>query len=535
MQQIWMPRTTAAIVLVCAGLVLFFYKVGDRDLWAPDEDEYAQMSREMIRTGNWIFPTVNGEPWAVKPVLYNWLIAAVSVPWGDVDEFRARIFSSLSALGTFMITFVMGRRLFSPFAGFLAALVLGTNVLFLQYARWSQTYMMSTFFMALAVLLFYRGYQEEDKRRTSYLLMYIPISLGVLIMGPVNLAMPGLVIFIYLVAMKDLKHIKLLRLGWGAIIFLAIAAPWYALITIEGGYAGDLLVTSNISRFLNASSHSRPLYYYIPGLFWAFAPWSALLPFAIHHAFSHRSAAARGHMKLLLSWFLGLLVFFSLADGKRHQYILPVYPALALLVGYWADRAVDGWKERYFRRAITTHWMALICLSAVLAVALPVGTLFVFESWFPALVGTSIIFGVFSLALWLTWKKRQVQHLILLPAALALIITVYSSHILIPKLENHKSPRAFCAEITSRMNGDSQWAMYRYYRAAYVYYTDSFTKVLHNQEQLEEFLDQPRLAVVATPQKEFDKVKDKLNLEVYILAERYVGHRKMVLLSNRDV
>jgi hypothetical protein len=85
------------------------------------------------------------------------------------------------------------------------------------------------------------------------------------------------------------------------------------------------------------------------------------------------------------------------------------------------------------------------------------------------------------------------------------------------------------------MDGDSQWAMYRYYRAAYVYYTDSFAKVLHNQEQLEEFLDQPRLALVATPQKELDQVKDKLNLEVFIVAERYIGHRKMVLIANKDL
>ena len=126
------------------------------------------------------------------------------------------------------------------------------------------------------------------------------------------------------------------------------------------------------------------------------------------------------------------------------------------------------------------------------------------------------VYGSFALALWLVRKKRHVQCLLLLPAAMVLVLTVYSSHVLIPRLEAHKSPRAFCAEITSRLNEGAQWAMYRYYRAAYVYYTDSFTSVLHNQYQLEEFMDQPGLAIVATPQKEFDKVKDKLNLIVYI-------------------
>ncbi len=191
-------KTQAAILMLlfCMGFLLFFYKVGDRDLWAPDEDEYAQMSREMIRYGHWIFPTVNGQPWAIKPVLYNWLIAAVALPGGDVNEFDARIFSALAALGTFLLTFYLGRRMFSTQAGFLAATVLGTSILFLKFARWSQTYMLSTFFAMLALFLFYRGYRSEDKRTVSYLLMYAATGLGVLTMGPVNLAMPGLVIFL---------------------------------------------------------------------------------------------------------------------------------------------------------------------------------------------------------------------------------------------------------------------------------------------------------------------------------------------------
>ena len=212
-------KTKILILLLLTGYALFFYKVGDRDLWAPDEDEYAQMSREMIRFNNWAFPTVNGQPWAIKPVLYNWLIAVVSLPWGDVNEFRARVFSSLAALGTFLATFYLGRRAFSPLAGLLSAAVLGTSVLFLQYARWSQTNMLSTFFMMFAVFLFYRGYTDPLKRTLSYLLMYASVGLGVLTMGPVNLIMPGMVVFFYLIVMKDFKHIKQLRLGWGILIF----------------------------------------------------------------------------------------------------------------------------------------------------------------------------------------------------------------------------------------------------------------------------------------------------------------------------
>ena len=309
------------IVLLLVGFFLFFYKVGDRDLWAPDEDEYAQISREMIRTGNWALPTVNGEPWAVKPVLYNWLVSAVSLPWGDVDEFRARVFSSLGAMGAMLLTFYLGSMMFSPLAGFLAALVLSTNIVFLQQARWAQTYMLSTFFATLAIVLFYRGYQKADKRTLSYLLMYLAVGLGVLTMGPVNLVVPGLVVFVYLVAMRDLKHIKKLHLGWGILIFLVVTLPWYLWVSLNTDMGFELVITTNISRYFTALHHPRPFYYYVKDLPWAFAPWSFFLPGAFWLAFSRRSDEDRIALKYLLVWSISIFVFFTLSKGKRPQYI----------------------------------------------------------------------------------------------------------------------------------------------------------------------------------------------------------------------
>ena len=239
---------TFILILIVISCLLFIYKVGDRDLWAPDEDEYAQMSREMIRTNNWMFPTVNGEPWTVKPVLYNWLVSAVSLPWGDVNEFRARIFSALSALGTVLTTYYIGRLAFSAPVGFLGALMLATSILFVHHGRWAQTYVMSTFFATLAIFLFFRGYRVPEKRSASYLMMYAAVGLGVLTMGPVNLAIPALVVFFYLVFSKDLVHIKDLKLGWGILIFMAIALPWYIAVSLQGGYAFDLIIWTNLSR-----------------------------------------------------------------------------------------------------------------------------------------------------------------------------------------------------------------------------------------------------------------------------------------------
>jgi len=526
-------KTKILILLLLAGYALFFYKVGDRDLWAPDEDEYAQMSREMIRFNNWAFPTVNGQPWAIKPVLYNWLIAVVSLPWGDVNEFRARVFSSLAALGTFLATFYFGRRAFSNLAGLLAAAALGTSVLFLQYARWSQTNMLSTFFMAFAVFMFYRGYTDPAKRTTSYLLMYAAAGLGVLTMGPVNLIMPGLVVFFYLVVMKDFSHIKHLRLGWGILIFAAITLPWYVLVSLNEGYGFDLLIRTNISRYFDTWTHAQPFYYYLKDLPWAFAPWSLFLPGALLLAFSKRTQADRPAVNFLLVWVISLFLFFSISQAKRPQYILAIYPALALLVGYLGDRAVNGWRETYYQKMIIVPALILLGILALATIALPIMAGIFFKPWLAATAGVSLITGSFAVLLWLAWRKSQPGRLLFLPAVFILVATLYSVHVLIPKMEFYKSPKPFCEEIVANLDRGGQWAMYRFYRAAYVYYTDSFCTVLNSESELEAFLKQPKLSMVVLKEKHYQSLADSIKNKTYILTQKPIGHRLMVLISNQ--
>ena len=521
-------------VLLVVGFVLFFYKVGDRDLWAPDEDEYAQISREMIRTGNWALPTVNGEPWAVKPVLYNWLVAAVSLPWGDVDEFHARVFSSLAAMGTMLLTFYLGRVMFSPLAGLLAALVLATNIVFLQQARWAQTYMLSTFFAALAIVLFYRGYRTAANRSLSYLLMYLAVGLGVLTMGPVNLAIPGLVVFAYLTAMRDLKHIAKLHLVWGTLIFLAVTLPWYLWVSLNSDMGFELLVTTNISRYFTALHHPRPFYYYLKDLPWTFAPWSLFLPGAFWLAFTRRSSENRPEMKFLLVWCISLFVFFSLSRGKRPQYILSLYPALALLVGYIGDRALMHWQDRFYRKAVIIPALVLLGVLALLSVALPVGTGLYFKPMLGISLGISAVTGTATALLLYAWRKKHARLLLFAPAGFVVVFVVFGVHLLIPRMEEFKSPRPFCDEIVTRMEKGADWAMYKFYRAAYVYYTDSFVKVLEDEEQLNRFLDRQTQVLVAMTQQDFDQLKETLAGRIHVITRRKIGHRPMILISNQN-
>jgi len=528
------------ILLIVICFLLFFHKVGDRDLWAPDEDEYGQMSREMIRTNNWLFPTVNGEPWAIKPALYNWCVSAISLPYGDVNEFRARVFSSLAALGTVLTIFQLGRIAFNPLAGFLGAIVLATNLLFIQYGRWAQTNMMSTFFATLAIFLFYRGYVDTEKRTSSYLLMYAAVGLGVLTMGPVNLAIPGLAVFFYLVVNKDVKHIFKMKLQWGIPLFLLIALPWYTLVGLQDGYGFDILIKTNLTRYFDTGAgHIRPFYYYIKDLPWAFFPWSLFLPGAFILAYSKRSKEQRKTLNFLLVWIVTIFIFFSLSKGKRPQYILSIYPALALLVGFLGDKAILLWKERFYQKAIIIPSIVLLSILAILVLALPIAAGIYFKPDFTSApefwltIGVSVITVIFIALNFSAWKREKVQRLLLLPALYIIVFTLYSVHFIIPRMEVYKSPRPFCEEIRTRLDQGAEWAMYQYYRAAFVYYTDSLVDVIETKEDLVRFLDRTTRSLVAMREEEYDGLSEDIRNRMYMIYQRQIGHRSMVLVSNQ--
>ena len=193
-------RKWIVLLLVLLSYPLFFYKLGDRDIWSPDEDEYVQVNREMVLDGHWIYPTANGQPYSIKPPLFNWVGSAFAKLNGEVTEHTSRLPSALAASAGLIILYFIGRMLFGHRAGVLAGLIIGTTPIYIEFGRWIQINMISTVLLTATLGLFYRGYSDERKRAPAYLLMYVPAGLGTLNMGLVNVAMPMIVIGLYLIA-----------------------------------------------------------------------------------------------------------------------------------------------------------------------------------------------------------------------------------------------------------------------------------------------------------------------------------------------
>ena len=334
-------RDTYALLALCVlCLVLFFFRLGGHPLWDVDEGMHAATSKDMVQTGDWVTPRFNGENFYDKTVLYNWFAAAAFLVFG-FTEFAARMPAALLGLGTVLATFLLGRRLLGSRAGLLAGVILATSPEFIVLSRVVVHDISLAFFVTLALLFFYRAYTVADRRMTHFMLFYASLGLAVLAKGPVGLLLPGLIIGIFLLVRGRLAFLKEMSLGRGVLVFLAVAAPWYVLMSIRNeDYLRYFVLKQNLGNFLSKAQahHPQPFYYYVPMLLGGMLPWSLFIPLALFRSLRQGIKKLGDGVLFPLLWLAVIFLFFSSARSKLGTYVLPCFPAAALLVaGIWNE------------------------------------------------------------------------------------------------------------------------------------------------------------------------------------------------------
>lgn len=345
--------------IVCLSYVLFIQNLGAVSLWDPDEPRQAIEAREMMARADYLHPYLNGEPYLEKPPLYPWLIVIASKMQGKLDEFSSRIPSALAAGALLIITFLAGRGMAGHASGLLAAFVLAANIQFLENARESVMDMTFALFISLAIYL--GSLAAKNDKRFLFALALLPSILAVLLKGPAGFVLPVGVLFLFLLSERKLKTF-LVPLLVGSVFSLALSSIWF--IAAGRAYSGEFLLHQNLARYVRGFDHIESFYYYFAKLFFNFLPWSCLLPFAIHHACKRK-------LWLPLIWFALTFSFFELSRSKRAIYLLPLYPAMALMIGTFLR---EKWEI-----AMTNRWTGLgVKVFAVLIAACPVSVMVVF-------------------------------------------------------------------------------------------------------------------------------------------------------------
>ncbi len=343
-RRIWQ----AAIGLFFLCMLLYVWDLGLTPFYNYEEPKEALVVWEMVNRGNWVLPLRNGEETPLKPPLLHWLGALLALLTGRLNEFTIRFPSALAATAGVLLTFFFGYRLWGWRAGLLSALILATSPEWMRWAIIARSDMLLTFFSVAALMLFWWLWEEKTLGRWSLYLFYLLLGLAILAKGPVGILLPGLVVVCFLGVCRDLPFLRQLRLVEGAVIVSLVAASWYLLASWQGGWEffQKQILDENVFRFLGSEqggpSRNHAFYYYLPTLFAGMLPWSLFFPPLLYSLFRSRAELRDQRLLYPVAWCLVTLIFFSLASGKRSNYILVMYPAVALLLGSWWHWLVGG-------------------------------------------------------------------------------------------------------------------------------------------------------------------------------------------------
>ena len=293
--------------------------LGIRPLYKADESRYGEISREMVASGDWLTPRLNGFKYFEKPPLQYWASAALFELLGEHD-WVARLWTALLGIAGIALTLYAGNRLFGPPTGWYAAAVLAGSPLYVVLGQVNTLDMSVTFFLSAAIFAL-------CLRRILW--FWVACALAVLSKGLIGIVLPVGTLVLYLLLRRDWTLIGRLRPVTGGLLFLLIAAPWFIAVSAKNAeFAHFFFVQEHFQRF-TTEMHQRvhPWWYFVPVLAAGMVPWLVPLGHAAVRTLRERSDAEL----LLWCWALVVFVFFSASSSKLPPYILPIFPALAVL------------------------------------------------------------------------------------------------------------------------------------------------------------------------------------------------------------
>ena len=353
------------LILVLIYGLLWFGTLNYRHLIPSDEGRYAEISREMLVTGDWVTPRYNGYKYFEKPPLQIWATATAFNLFG-IGDWQARLWTALTGFLTILFVGFTGARIYNARAGWIAALVLASSPMWVIGGHINSLDMgLSAFLVAaLCSLLLAQTSRLQSGTRNWMWACWALMGLATLSKGVVGLAIPGMVFVVYSITAWDWKIWKRLYIISGTIVFLAITAPWFVLVAQRNPeFLEFFFIHEHLQRFTQ-TAHSRtgPIYFFIPLLILGFLPWVAQIPGAIGQAWQERNRQFSSGW-LLTCWFAVILGFFSLSQSKLPGYIIPIFPALALIVGNRLDRNLG------FSNSLKLPWQLQTAFFALFGIA----------------------------------------------------------------------------------------------------------------------------------------------------------------------
>jgi 4-amino-4-deoxy-L-arabinose transferase-like glycosyltransferase len=562
------------VILASFCFLLFVLGVGRWDLWDPDEPRYAEVAKEMVmNSGDWILMHLNGRVYGDKPPLFFWLIALSSYLWGGFTSFAVRFPAALFGTLTVLLTFFLGRSLYSSRTGLVSGFILATSLEFTYLSTRANIDTTLTFFTTASIFCFLLWVRHRKEKEAyddpmgglAFLGFYVGMGLATLAKGPVGFIIPLLVSLIYLAVQKDWKGIRRMRLMTGMLLFLVIVLFWYLPAVISGGkaYLQETLFKHTVDAYAKGWTHVNPFYYYFLNFPLDFLPWTLFLPALVCFKISKGKEGIGREFLFLLVWFVSIFLFFSFSKGKRPIYLLPLYPAAAVMVGNFWDEYISGpsWgsKKGVWISIPIYVLAALLFLTGTVLYFTPVVAGFTVDPHASKLLGT-ILKAARTAAKYLSYvpykiyvplfflvlgssilflvaqrlkRRSMVFVLIVLTVGIAFF---YGTRFMFPMIDPYKSARFLSQEVQQAMKPGDKLAMYGGFAIGpYNFYTGivPIADIESNDEMVSFFRSRERVFCLIQDH-EFEALKKKdLGIPLYLITRRKVGSKDIVLVSNQ--
>lgn len=529
------------VLLAIVWALLCLPNLGGPSLWDIDEGNNANAAREMYESGDWVVPYFNARMRYDKPALLYWLQASAYGVFG-INELSARLPSALAALLTILVTYELGRSAFGRSAGLISAVVLASCVAVCGSARFANPDALLDLFTALALWCFWKNWTAP--RWGWWLGAGAASGLAVLAKGPVGLVLPCAVVGLFLLWRRQPFFVLQRRLWWAVLAFCLVGLPWYIWVGVETKWQWPyhFWVDHNLHRFEGAmEGHRGPFFYYALALVGGLAPWSIFLgPTAWltwRGSRGRQGDETRPAFQFLASWFAVYFFFFSAASTKLPNYVLPLYPAVAVLTGCFLDR----WRRGELVLPAWVMRVSVACL-ALMGVGVGVGLLAAggalpvaalrpraiagLESC--AVLGAVLVAGAFLAARYLRNSNRTGALVSVAAAAVAFLAPAAAWAPAV--IDTAKAPRSLVAALpANQLRRDLRAAAFHYFQPSLVFYCRRQVGRLETDSQVFDALAGPLPTYVFLPETEWQRLTQGQALPWHIVARHHD------LYDNRDV
>ncbi|MEX0284787.1 MAG: ArnT family glycosyltransferase [Paracoccaceae bacterium] len=382
-----------------------------------DETRFSQASRQMVASGDLIDIRLGEGTRYKKPVGIYWLqSAAVSLvgPEHAKDIWAYRLPSLVAAVAACLLTYLIALSLVNAQAAFIAALLMAVCFVLNGEARLAKTDATLLASILAAQLVLARLQMQGALGRMMPWLFWAALGVSALVKGPIGPMVVGLTVLALCLLRREVSWLSALRPGWGVLLFVLIVAPWYVAITVKAGNAfwDEALGRDLLGKIgQGQESHGAPPGAFTAAVWFTFWPASILLPFGIWFAWRERQEAA---VLFCLAWWLPSWLVFEMTATKLIHYVLPTFPAIAIL-------CAAGWQARPEGRPglIYSVFLAVFLALALVLAAVPAGFQWDRGAWpaWPWYVGLAIS----TIGIWFAWTRVRTGDRILPVVGLGLL------------------------------------------------------------------------------------------------------------------